>query len=245
VASSKQNLTLSDVQKAKEAAAAASDEVISKSLLDTVLNANPEDLITADPDPEVLKGSARRSGGWVHSPGHLEMFAAAHRRLVRVSNEQGIPGNHIGQVQAFIIPGTRILIIKGAHKNDLTAIPVSRYKGSSGAWINLFHLLAKVGLTVDTGYKEQYDIAYIPKASRLAPGLMIDLSDRKDRQLEPVPKDPKAKKQTPPQPNTPPTGTTAQQAASPAQEPTAAKAGPTAPEPNAEPAMTAPQEPQK
>jgi hypothetical protein len=194
-----QNLTPAQQRQIRDAAAAAMEETISKSALDAVLNADPKNLITSEPDPDLRKGTAKGSKTWVHAPGRLELLALAASRLVKVSNQQGIPGNRIEKVQAYVIPGSKVLVIKGALSNDLTAITISHRKKSSSVWINCFTALAKAGLTVDTGYMELYNVAYVPNNSPLWPGLLIDFGNRLDRQVEPPPK--KKDKKTQPQPN--------------------------------------------
>jgi hypothetical protein len=192
----KKPLAPEEVQKIKEAAAAAKEDILSASFLDAVLNVDPNNLITAEPDPDLKKGNAKGSAGWMHGPGNFEMFSIAVRRLVKVSNDQGIQGNRVERVQVFVIPNTKIMVIKGAPANDHTAVEVTRYKGSNSLWINCFNALAKAGLTVDSGWKELYNVVYLPKASPLYPGLGINLDDRRDRQAEPIPKK-KSKKKKP------------------------------------------------
>jgi hypothetical protein len=186
-------------QQIRDAAAAAMEETISKSALEAVLNVDPKTLFTSEPDPDLRKGTAKGSKTWVHAPGQVELLALAASRLVKVSNQQGIPGNRIEKVQAYVIPGSKVLVIKGAPATDLTAITIRRRKKSSSVWINCFTALAKAGLTVDTGYMELYNVAYLPNNSPLWPGLLIDFGSRLDRQVEPPPK--KKAKKTEPQPN--------------------------------------------
>jgi hypothetical protein len=38
---------------------------------------------------------------------------------------------------------------------------------------------------VDSGYRELYEVNYVPKSSPLWPALMINLGDRRDRRLKP------------------------------------------------------------
>jgi hypothetical protein len=213
----KKSLTPDEVQKIKDAAAAAKEEILSKAVLDAVLNADPANMIVGERDPERKKGNLKGPQGWVHGPGHVELLAMAGRRFIKVANDQGLPGRHVERAQASVIPGTEILVLKAAPANDLTAIEISRYKGSSSLWINCYDVLVQVGLTVDTGWKELYDVAYIPKASPLWPGLLINFGDRKDRQAEPVPKRKKKTTQPDAQKDKPdPQNSTNQQPATPA-----------------------------
>ncbi len=159
----------------KKAAATAIDEVINKSMADRLLGVRPEDLIAPNPQAEVVKGTARRSSAWLHSPAHLELLAIADKRLTRIAAQRGIIVNEVERVHATLIRGTRLVVIQPAGVNDLSALPVNRYEGTSSAWINLFTLLAPENLTVETGYKERFEVAYVPKGSPLWPGLVFDL----------------------------------------------------------------------
>lgn len=177
------------------AAAAAKEEVLSKTTLEALINARPETLIAPNIDGEQRRGNANRSGGWLHSPAHLELFAVADQRLTRIATEGEVTRKKVERVHCRLIPGTKLVIIKPAAANDLTALPVTRYAKSSSAWINLISLLEGPGLAVETGYRERYDAAYIPEASPLAPGLVIDLSRTLERRTEPAKKSSKSSAQ--------------------------------------------------
>ncbi len=167
---------------------AAKAEVLSKQTLDALLNVRPENLIAPSTDGEILKGTANRSGGWLHAPANLELFSAADHRLSRIAEPGAVSRKKVERVHCRLVPNTKLLIIKPAAANDLTALPVNRYAKSSGAWINLITLLEEAGLSVETGYRERFDAAYIPSASPLAPGLVIDLGLPLERRAEPVKK---------------------------------------------------------
>jgi hypothetical protein len=182
MAKERKRLALDALKRATDAVAAAKDVVLNKSALDALMNTKPEDLIAPDSDAEVIKGRAKRSGCWAHSPAMLDLFAAADKRLTRVANWAGMNVKRVEKVHARLIPGTKLVIIKAAPVEDLTAIPVNRY--GTAVTINLISLLAEHGLTVETGYRERYDVAYIPRESPHWPGLVIDLTDVKERRLE-------------------------------------------------------------
>jgi hypothetical protein len=167
------------------AAVAAKEEILARSTVDALMNVRPEDLVEADPHSEVIKGPANRSGGWLHAPAHLALFAAADKRLTRVAHLDHIMVKKVERVLPKLIKGTRLLVIKAAQTEDLSAIPVNRY-GASPAFINLISLLGEAGETVETGYRERFEVAYIPKSSPLYPGLVIDLSQPKERRQAPT-----------------------------------------------------------
>lgn len=183
VASDERKLDLDVGKQLKRAAAAAKQEVLNRRAMEALLNTKPEDLIAANLDAEVIKGNARRSGCWIHAPGMVEFFAAADKRLTRVADWTTMEVKRVERVHANLVKGTKLVIIKPAPAEDLTAIPVNRYGYS--ATFNLITLLGEAGLTVETGYRERYEVAYIPKESPLWPGLVIDLSQIKERRLEP------------------------------------------------------------
>lgn len=175
-----------EAQQVREAAAAAKEEVLSRKVLETLLKVKPEDLISPDAEAEVIKGNANRSGCWVHAPAMMEFFAAADKRLTRVANWSGMHVNQVEKVQAQLIKGTKLIIIKPAPVDDLTAIPINRY--ANAAMFNLVTLLAETGLKVQTGYRERFDVAYVPKESPLWPALLIDMGKLKERRMQPVSK---------------------------------------------------------
>ncbi len=180
---SKANPTLAD--QVTQVAATVKEEVLGKGALDALLNASIGDVIGYDPETEVVKGGAHRSAGWLHAPAHLQLLAVAERRLTRVAQLAGQTTRKVEKVHPKLIKGTKLLVIQVASPDDLTAVPVNRYAGSSAAWINLLQLLGGVGLTVETGYRERFDVAYVPKGSLLWPGLVIDLSQPRERRREP------------------------------------------------------------
>lgn len=174
------------VKQVMEAVAAAKEEVLSRSTFEALINTRPEDLIAPDPDSEVIKGNARAPGGWIHSPAILDLFASADKRLTRVSDWMGMSVKRVEKVKPNLVRGTKLLILKPAKEGDLTAIPVVR--SGTSVTINLITLLGEHGLTVETGYRERFDIAYLPKESPLWPGLFLDLADVKERRRDSSPK---------------------------------------------------------
>lgn len=179
MAKARKPLAPESVKQVMEAIAAAKEEVLSQAAFDALINAKPEDLIAPDPDSEILKGNARASGGWIHSPAILELFAAADKRLTRVAEWMGMNVKRVDKVKANLLRGTKLLVLKPAQDGDLTAFPVVR--SGNSVTINLIALLGEHGLTVDSGYRERYEIAYLPKESPLWPGLFLDLADVKER----------------------------------------------------------------
>lgn len=160
------------------------DEVLSKGVMDRLLTATEADLIDAQPQAETRKGRAKPSGGWMHAPANLHIFAMADQRLTKIARALGMQVSKVLKVQAKVLKDSRLLILRPAGPNDLTAFEVQRYSGGSGAWINLFDLLAPLGIVVDSGYRILYDAAFIPKESPLSPGLVIDLDQPKERRWE-------------------------------------------------------------
>jgi hypothetical protein len=148
-------------------------------MVDALMNVRPEDVVDADPHAEVIKGSANRPGGWMHAPAYMELFAAVDKRLTRLAKLEGINVKRVERVLPKLIKGTRLLVIKAAKTEDLSAIPVNRY-GGSAVFINLMSLLGEAG--------ERFEVAYVPKGSPLWPGLVIDLSQPKERRQEPTTK---------------------------------------------------------
>jgi len=167
-----------------QAAAAAMEEAMKKNAFDVLRHLTPDQLIPANPQSEVIKGSALPPSGWMHAPAHFEVYAAADKRLTKAAEMAGIMVTKVDKVLAFLVQGTKIVVIKATHKNDPAGIPVNRYAGSSSAWINLITLLSEPGLTVPTGYREQYEVAFVPEGSPLWPGLAIDLGSPKDHRRE-------------------------------------------------------------
>jgi hypothetical protein len=143
-----------------------------------------DDFIMNDPEEEVVKGSERGSGGWLHSPAHLELFTAADRRLTKVAARRGKVVKEVSKVRASLRKGSKELFIWPADDaDDLSAIPVNRWE--SPAWINLISLLGSRQLSVRSGYRELHAIEYAPDDCPLGPCLMIDLGKIIERRAEP------------------------------------------------------------
>lgn len=177
---------MSDEQAAKivQAAAAAKQEVLSKRLLDLVLGADPDNLISATDTAELAKGNTNGSVCDIHSPANVEFYAMADKRLGRAARDAGINVTQVERVHARLIPGSRVIVIKPAPKEDLTAYKLNRYESSSTVWVNLFPLLAQEGLALESGYKTRFDVVNIPQESKLWPGLLIDLDQPLERSRE-------------------------------------------------------------
>lgn len=173
---------------APEPAAALMEEILDQTVQDALNSARLDQLIGPKPDQEVQKGTAYSSSGWLHSPAQLELLAQADWRLARVANLKRTDDaqiNQVDRVEAKLVPGTKLLILRPALDQDLTAAPVNRYAGQSGAWINLFDLLKPAKLTVTTGYRQLYTVSYVPKTSPLWPALVIDLGKPLERRQQP------------------------------------------------------------
>ncbi|HEY3365777.1 MAG TPA: hypothetical protein VGK74_12040, partial [Symbiobacteriaceae bacterium] len=122
---------------------------------------------------------------WVHAPAVVQLSALAYTRLGNVAAMAGLKVKVVPKVQAKIIGKAKVLLLRAAADTDRTAYEVHRYTRSAGGWVNLFELLGSYGLTVETGYRERFDVLYVPKGSPLWPGLMIDLGAPTERRLEP------------------------------------------------------------
>lgn len=173
---------------APDVAAGHMEEILEQTVLDALNSVKPEQLIGAVPDEELRKGTAYPSSAWLHSPAQLELLAQADERLSRVANMKQTAEanvNLVERVDAKLIPGTKLLVLRPASNRDLTAYPVHRYAGQAGAWINLYNLLKPASLAVDSGYRELYTVCYVPSTSPLWPGLVIDLGKSQDRRREP------------------------------------------------------------
>jgi hypothetical protein len=171
-------------QEIAAAGEAAMEEVLTQSTVDALMKATPADLVKANPEAEVRKNTEKRSTAWMHAPGNLELLTVAGKRLTRVAKWMGWSAKQVTHLQAEVLKGTRILIIKPAPETDRTAYEIKRYGSEFSGWANIWPLLAEAGLTVESGYKEKYEVNYIPQGSALWPGLVIDMGQRKERRAE-------------------------------------------------------------
>lgn len=183
---SKEKPTPEDKAKAEAAYAKFMKEILDKNVVDRFLNLQPEDLIEPDPDAEIIKGNANNPGAWGHGPAQFELNAAADRRLAKCADKGGLGGNLVHRVHVTLIKDTKMVALRPAGPNDLTALEVKRFHGQSSAWVNLITLLAPAGLTIESGYRELFYTAYIPEGSKLWPGIFIDLGRPLKRRVEPV-----------------------------------------------------------
>lgn len=178
---------------ARVAAAADLSETVNKHIADLLLKAKESDLKGPTHDLEIAKGNAKPPTAWVAAPGKLELSALADKRLTRIASWAGMPVKLVPRVHARIVGESKLLLLKPAPDSDRTATPVARYEGNSGSQLNLYDLLASHGLTVATGFRERFDVFYVPQGSDLWPGLVIDLGAVKERRAVPGKKKAEAK----------------------------------------------------
>lgn len=174
------------------------DTSLPDKLLELVNNATVEDLRGPQPAAETLKGNTSTPGAWGESPATIKFSAAGGRRLTKVARLAGKPDTKVTRVHARFIGNSNTILIKAADALDLTAIEVNYYKGLPGGAVNLYDLLAPANATIETRYRQRYDVHFVPKSSPLYPGLLIDLDDPKDRRLMPLRKRKKKAPQAPP-----------------------------------------------
>lgn len=160
----------------------AKEDTLAKHLVDILMNTDPAHLIRPTATAERVKGNSYRTGCWGHAPAMFQFFANTDRRLTRVARMAGINVTRVERIHASLIPYTRLILIQAAPLEDLSATRVTRYNNCS--WANLFDLLAEANLTLETGYKTRFDVAYVPKGSKLWPGLLIDLDQPLERKVE-------------------------------------------------------------
>jgi hypothetical protein len=166
----------------------ANEEVLHQDVLAILKNVTPDQLVTVTHDPEVVKGTAYRPAAWFHGPATIQLMAVAVRRLNKLAGLQGKSNRQVEKVQPTLIKGTRLLVLKPAPAEDMTAIPVVRYSGASNVWINLMTLLGPEGVTVETHWKELHPVVWVPKESPLHPGLLIDLGAQPKARRSTAPK---------------------------------------------------------
>jgi hypothetical protein len=162
------------------------EEIMDQSVMDALNKVTREQLLGPDPDAEAIMGTAYSSSAWIHGPGNVEFLAVADDRLTRIENiereQKQLPlVNRVDRLIGRIVPGTKLLALIAAPDTDLTATEVKRYDGDSSAWANYSELLASRKLGVDSGYRQLYHVAYVPKTSPLWPALVIDLSKPRER----------------------------------------------------------------
>lgn len=167
----------------KTQAPAQMEEILPQTITVALNNATPDQLIGATPGAEVIKGNTHGPVAWRHAPALLQFLATADRRLTKVARQSGINVPKVERLHAYLLKGTQLLILKPAPSTDTTAYEVKRFT-RSGAWVNLFPLLGETKYTIETGWKDRFDVAFIPETSPLWPGLIIDLNSPKERRSE-------------------------------------------------------------
>jgi hypothetical protein len=167
-----------------DSAAGAMQEILDQTVIDALNKVRPDQLIGPRHDEELVKGNTHDPSAWIYSLANVQLLTQAEQRLTRIANlNRPADAAQVGQVNrvdARLVPGTKLLILRPASDNDLTAAPIKRYRKNTGAWINLFDLLAPDKLTVDKGYQERYAVNYVPETSPLWPALVMNL----DKPLE-------------------------------------------------------------
>lgn len=163
-----------------------SDMPLPDKLFELVKNATMQDLRGPQPAAETLKGNTSTPGVWVESPAVFKFTAAGGKRLTKVARLSGRADTKVLRIHARFIGASNTVLIKPAGELDLTAFEVTYPKGLPGGAVNLYDLLGPASATVQTRYRQRYDVHFVPKGSELYPGLLIDLDDPKDRRIMPV-----------------------------------------------------------
>ncbi len=131
------------------------------------------DLIPHDPHADVLRANQYASGGWLHSPAQLQLFANTDERLTQVAHQLGMMCREVKRVLAYRVPDEKVAYIFPTWDEDPEGIEVRRY--GSATWINLITLLGPANLTVETGYRERYEVNLSRPDDAVYPALKLDM----------------------------------------------------------------------
>lgn len=172
-------------QAANQQTPAVLDTQLPKKLADLLASVTEKDLRGPATDAETLKGNVTTPGVWVHSPAVFKFSALAQRRLTKVARAASMGDIRVARVHAKFVGNSNTVLIKAADPLDLTAYPVGYYPGAAGGVVNLYTLLGPARATVETGYRQRYDVYMVPKGSPGWPGLLVDMDEPKERKKEP------------------------------------------------------------
>lgn len=142
------------------------------------------EIIWNNPKESVIKGLQYRSQSWVHSPARLQLMSNSDKRLTKVAEERGMTDKRVERVRVARVRGQKIIYVVPTDREDVeNGIEVKR--AGSSAFIDIITVLDPAGLTVEMGYKERYDVQYVPaEKSPVGPALMIDLSLPLERRVK-------------------------------------------------------------
>ncbi|HEY3368083.1 MAG TPA: hypothetical protein VGK74_23740 [Symbiobacteriaceae bacterium] len=161
------------------------DAQLPKKLADLLSSVTVKDLRGPESAAETLKGNTNTPNVWVYSPAVFKFSSLAQKRLTRVARQAGMQDTQVTRVHAQLIGDSNTVLIKPADALDLTAFENPNYRGVSGGVCNLFDLLGPARCTVETGYRQKYDVHMVPQGSAFWPGLLVDLDDPRERKLLP------------------------------------------------------------
>lgn len=170
-------------EQAKQAPATL-DAHLPKKLADLMASVTEKDLRGPNKEAETLKGTTTTPGVWVYSPATFKFSALASRRLTKCARWSGKTDTQVTRVHARFVGETNTVLIKPADPLDVTAFEVAYYSSASGGVVNLYDLLGPANSTVETGYRQRYDVHLVPKGSPLWPGLVINLGESQERKVD-------------------------------------------------------------
>ena len=162
------------------------NETLKRSMYDALMNTTWDQTISDEQYAEFRKGNEVEACVWLHGPAQLQVLALADRRLTNAANTMNLektPLEYVEKVHGRLIPGTPYFVIRPARKGDLSATKVKRYESDSSAWVNFINVLGPTQFRVESGWKERFAVANIPKGSPLGDGIVIDLSAPLERRV--------------------------------------------------------------
>lgn len=141
-----------------------------------------DELIFNNQQAELLNRNQYESGGWLHSPANLQLFARSVKQLVGLNRALSIDEKWVPYVRAARPKGKDIVYIYPTDEHDPNKIDVHKRDGN--AWINLRSLLEPSHHTVELGYRVRYEIVAV-NDSPVGPALKLDLAKEVERRLKP------------------------------------------------------------
>ena len=171
------------------------DEVIQKAYQDAAASVQPikpappasresaPKLRTNENDPFVQQRHQKESGGWLSSPGRLELFAAGYWELIKVAGLRAIKAREITYVLVGNVEGEKKVYIWPTDGEDPLRIPVRRQKDGKTT-ITISRSLVSWKMAIPVGTAERFDLILVQE-SPWGPALMMDLANSLEKKLVP------------------------------------------------------------
>jgi hypothetical protein len=146
-----------------------------------VINDPSQAIINTKGEQDTPKGNAKPAFITLVGPALGLMNRLGDRRLAKSVEPLGRKVNRVQKVRALVKKGTKTVFVWETFADDSDGIDVKR--SGSYASINLWDLLSRAGLTVESGHYETYALEFSEPTDMVYPAIKFDMSKKVDSGL--------------------------------------------------------------